>query len=185
MLFSVLKNIQNLKVLNYVLLGILFCIFLGTSSLEGSISSNSKRTLWEAKEESSYIKIYKVSGFCLCPLSVSPVLFKFWMLYGRANGDLLQEGDAIYLQVAVSRATASKQVFNTSVLLQYTKHSFFQSLWISVSWCAQKFCLSLPSISGRQFDSKCDLPPATILLGFLCCFMFFVSVVLLPWATSS
>ena len=31
--------------------------------------------------------------FCLCPPRVYfPVLYKFWQLYGRVNGDLLQEG---------------------------------------------------------------------------------------------
>ena len=30
--------------------------------------------------------------FCLCPPIVSPVLCKFWQLYGGVNGDLLQEG---------------------------------------------------------------------------------------------
>ena len=31
--------------------------------------------------------------FCLCPPRVYfPVLCKFWQLYGRVNGDLLQEG---------------------------------------------------------------------------------------------
>ena len=67
MLFSVLKNIQNLKVENYVLLGILLVIFR-TSSLEGSISSNLKRTsLGRQGEESGYIEVLQGLGVLFVP----------------------------------------------------------------------------------------------------------------------
>ena len=42
--------------------------------------------------------------FCLCPPRVCfPVLCKFWQLYGRVNGDLLQEG-LCYTQVCCTQS---------------------------------------------------------------------------------
>ena len=41
-------------------------------------------------------------SFCALQESVSPVLCKFWWLYGRVNGDLLQEG-LCYSQVCCTQ----------------------------------------------------------------------------------
>ena len=42
-------------------------------------------------DHSSWVLLH--TRFCLCPPRVYfPVLCKFWQLYGRVNGDLLQEG---------------------------------------------------------------------------------------------
>ena len=51
-------------------------------------------------------------GFvCALPESASPVLCKFWQLYGGINGDLLQEGFC-HTQVCCTRSPLKVIIFN-------------------------------------------------------------------------
>ena len=70
---------------------------------------------------------------CALQESVSPVLCKFWWLYGGVNGDLLQEG-LCYTQVY---STQSPYPYS-SLLLTRTSSGDTQT----------QFCLSLCGVSG-------------------------------------
>ena len=106
--------------------------------------------------------------------SVSPVLCKFWWLYGGVNGDLHQEHYTIARSTA-PRAPASAAVQCWPVPLQETfKHS---SASVSGSWCTQGmfepskhlwqvWCLILnrlspllPSFWGFSFALGCEVSP--------------------------
>ena len=108
-----------------------------------------------------------VHKFYLCPLRVCfPVLCKFWQLYGRVNGDLLQEG-LCHTRLLHPEPLPLQQA--TSDLYLHRQHSNPQRLvWLSlwrVSRVCRRFCLNLLSVSGGYgFDSKCDFAPPTILL---------------------
>ena len=104
---------------------------------------------------------------CALPESVSPVLCKFWQLYGGVNGDLLQEG-LCHTQVYRTQSpwTCSRPLL-TCTSAGDTQTQFWLSLCrVTGSWCAQDF-VGAPRVSlvGMGFDSKCDFPPPTILLG--------------------
>ena len=78
-------------------------------------------------------------GFvCALQESVSPVLCKFWLLYGGVDGDLLQEG-VCHTQVYCSQSPcpcSSPLLTHTSP--GYTQTQFCLSLCVfSGSWCAQ------------------------------------------------
>ena len=114
-------------------------------------------------------------GFvCALQESVSPVLCKFWWLYGGVNGDLLQEHYTIP-QSNASRAPASAAVHCWSIPLQETlKHS---SAWVFGSWCTQgmfepskhlwqvwglilnRISPLLPSFWGFSFALGCGVSP--------------------------
>ena len=88
--------------------------------------------------------------FCLFPPRVcflSPV--KFWRLYGRVNGDLLQEG-LCYTKSAAPRAPVPAAVHYWPVPLQeILKHSSVSVFGGSLNPRVHKVCLSPLSISGR------------------------------------
>ena len=72
--------------------------------------------------------------FCLwLPSSVSPVLCKFWWLYGGVNGDLLQEG-LCHTQVCCTQSPFP----HSGPLLTHTPSGDTQT----------QFCLSLCGVSG-------------------------------------
>lgn len=124
MLFSVLKYSKP-KSFELCFINYFICIFR-TSSLEGSISSNLKNLSEEAKGE---IKLHQnltrsQKGFvCARQESVSPVLFKFWMLYGRVNGDLLQRAYAIQV-CCITRPTAPEVITLTCTSAGDTQTQF-------------------------------------------------------------
>ena len=100
---------------------------------------------------------------CALQESISPVLCKFWWLYGGVNGDRLLEG-------LCHGSTASKAPVPAAgdcwpVPLQKTPTQVWLSLCeTSGSWCTQNFVWCLrASLVGMGFDSKCDFSLPTIL----------------------
>ena len=84
---------------------------------------------------------------CAFQESVSPVLSKFWWLYGGVNGNHLQEG--LWPRSAAPRALASAAIHCWPIPLQKTfKHSSFSISVGSVGSGAHKVCSSPLSISG-------------------------------------
>ena len=87
--------------------------------------------------------------FCAFQESVSPVLCKFWWLYGGVNGDLLQEG-LCHTQVCCTQSPCPCG----RPLLTHTSAGDTQTqLWLSLCgvsgfWCAQDL------LSSMGFDSK-------------------------------
>ena len=83
---------------------------------------------------------YAQSSVCTHQESVSPVLCKFWKLYGGVNGDLLQEG-LCHTQVCCTQRPCPC----SRPLLTWTcrRHSNTQrQIWLSfcgISWYAQGF----------------------------------------------
>ena len=130
--------------------------------------------------------------FCALQESVSPVLCKFWLLYGGVNGDLLQEG-LCHTQVYCTQSPSP----SSSPLLTRTSAGDIQTQFclglcgVSGSWCTQglfepsehlwqewdfkRLILNLnsPLLSlcwGYSFALGCGVTPqnhssATILLG--------------------
>ena len=81
--------------------------------------------------------------FCLCPSRVcSPVLCKFWWLYGGVSGDLLQEG-LCHTQVYCTQSPCPC----SSPLLTCTSTGDAQTQFC-LSLCAHEVCLSSLSISS-------------------------------------
>ena len=75
---------------------------------------------------------------CALQESVSPVLCKFWQLYGGDNGDLLQEG-LFYTQVCCTQSPCPcGRPLLTHTSTADTQTSFSSvSVGVSGSWCAQ------------------------------------------------
>ena len=77
--------------------------------------------------------------FCLCPPRVCfPRLCKFWQLYGRVNGDLLQEG-LCHIQAC---CTQSPCPCSRPLLTRTSAGNTQTQLWrspcgVSGSWCTQ------------------------------------------------
>ena len=104
---------------------------------------------------------------CALQESVSPVLCKFWQLYGGANGDLLQEG-LCHTQVC---CTQSSCPCDGPLLTRTSTGDIQTQFWLSlcVSWCAQGLFEPSEHLWWMGFDSKCNFAPPTVLLGFLLC----------------
>ena len=103
--------------------------------------------------------------------SVSPVLCKFWWLYGGVNGDLLQEGLCHTQPCCTQSPCPCSRPLLTRTSVGDTQTQFCLSLCgVSGSWCAQGlFELSECLWWLLIFDSKRDFTPPTILLGLLLC----------------
>ena len=88
---------------------------------------------------------------------------KFWQLYGRVNGDLLQEG-LCYTQVCcIQSPCPCSSPLLTRTSTGDTQTQFWLSLCgISGSWCAQGL-----SLASMRFGSKHDFTPPTVLLELL------------------
>ena len=73
---------------------------------------------------------------CALQESLSPVLCKFWSLYSRANGDLLQEG-LCHTQVYCTQSPCPcSSPLLTHISTGDTQTQFCLSLcWVSGSWC--------------------------------------------------
>ena len=111
-------------------------------------------------------------GFvCALQESVSPVLCKFWWLYGGVNGDLLQEG-LCHIQVCCTQSPCPcRSPLLTHTFAGDTQTQFWPSFCgVSGSWCTQGFVWALwTSLAIMGFDSKHDFALPTILLGLLLC----------------
>ena len=111
-------------------------------------------------------------GFvCALRESVSPVLCKFWQLYGGVNGNLLQEG-LYHIQVYCTQSPCPwsspllTRTFSGDTQTQFCL-SLCGGLWVLV--CPRYVWALWASLSGMRFDSKCHFTPPTILLGLLIC----------------
>ena len=87
--------------------------------------------------------------FCLCPPRVcSPVLCKFWQLYGRVNGNLLQVG----LCHTQGSCTQSPCPCGSPLLTRTPAGDTQTQFWLSLCGVsgpgAHKVCLSPLSVSG-------------------------------------
>ena len=118
-------------------------------------------------------------GFvCALQESVSPVLCKFWQLFGGVSGDLLQEG-LLHNQFYCTQSPDPVPVHCWPVLLQETlEHSSTSVSEGPLGPSVHKICLSPLSVSGGYgFASKHDFAVPALLLGLLLC--------LWMWAISS
>ena len=90
------------------------------------------------------------SSVCTLQESVSPVLGKFWQLYGGVNGDLLQEG-LCHTQVCgpQSPCPCGRPLLTctSSETLKHSTAGLVQSLWGLL--VRTRFCLRPLSIPGR------------------------------------
>ena len=85
---------------------------------------------------------------CALQESVSPVLCKFWWLYGGVNGDLLKEG-LCHTQVCCTQSPCSRPLLTcTSTGDTQTLKGRSGSLSVE-SPAVYRFCLSPSNISGR------------------------------------
>ena len=103
---------------------------------------------------------------CVLQESVSPVLCKFWWLYGGVNGNLLQEG-LCHTQSTEPRGPAPADPY------LHRKHSnivLAQSLWgLWVLVCTRFVWTLQVSLADVGFDSNPNFTPLTILLGLFFC----------------
>ena len=114
-------------------------------------------------------------GFvCALQESVSPVLCKFWWLYGEVNGNLLQEGLCHNQVYCTQSLRPRKRPLLTCPSAGHTQTQFWLSLCgVSGSWCPQgssehlwwvwglilnRISPLLPSCWGLSFAFRCGLP---------------------------
>ena len=107
---------------------------------------------------------------CAFQESVSPVLCKFWQLYGEVNGDLLQEG-LCHTQVYSTQSLCPwSSPLLTCTSTGDTQTQFWGSLWgFCVLLCTRYVWAIWASLAGMGLDSKCNFTPPTIFLGLLLC----------------
>ena len=85
---------------------------------------------------------------CALQEFVSPVLCKFWWLYGGVSGDLLQEG-LCHTQVYCTQSPPPQQSTAEEIIPQETpKYSFVSVSVGSLGPGVHKVCLSPLSVSG-------------------------------------
>ena len=82
---------------------------------------------------------------------------KFWRLYGRVDGDILQEG------------LCHTWVYCTQSPCPWRTQFWLSLCGVSGSWCTRYVWALWASLLGIGFDSKCDFAPPTILLELLLC----------------
>ena len=110
-------------------------------------------------------------GFvCVLQESVSPVLCKFWRLYGGFIGDPFQFRPQPHPVLLHPEPLPLRQA--TANLYLHRRHSntaLAQSLWVLWVVACTRFAWALwASLAGMGFDSKCNFAPPTILLGLIC-----------------
>ena len=110
------------------------------------------------------------STVCALQESVSPVLCKFWQLYGGVNGNLLQEG-LFHTQVCCTQSPCPcckpLLICTSAQTLKHSPGSVSVGSWVLV---LTRFIWALwASLVGMGFDSKHNFAPPTILLGLLLC----------------
>ena len=103
---------------------------------------------------------------CALQETVSPVLCKFWWLYGGVNGDLLQDSlhhtEAYWTERPCPCSSPPPQETLNTVLSQ--------SLWrLRVLVCIRYVWALWAYLVGMGFDFKCDFAHPTSLLGLLLC----------------
>ena len=82
---------------------------------------------------------------CALQESVSPILCKLWWLYGRVNGDLLQEGLCHTQVCCIQSPCPCGRPLLICTSAGDTQIQFLLSLCgVSGSWCAQGFVCALP-----------------------------------------
>ena len=127
---------------------------LGAVSKDASFFS----PLWLINGEIIPSQIF-VSSECLHGLfhNISPVLCKFWWLYGGVNGNLLQEG-LCHTQVCCTQSPCPcGRPLLTRTFAGDTQTQFCLSLWVLVR---TRFVWDIwASLVGKGFDSKCDFAP--------------------------
>ena len=87
---------------------------------------------------------------CAFQESVSPVLCKFWRLYGGVNGDLLQEGLCHTQVCCTQRPCPCSSPLLTHTLQETLKHSSGSVSVGSLGPGTHKICLSPLSMSGGK-----------------------------------
>ena len=85
---------------------------------------------------------------CALPESVSPVLCKFWRLYGGVNGDLLQEGLCHNLVYCTQSPCPHSSPLLTRTSAGDTQTQFCLSLCGSLGPGVHMVCLSPYKVSG-------------------------------------
>ena len=110
---------------------------------------------------------YAQSSVCALQESISPVLCKFWQLYGGVNGNLLWEG-LCHTQVCCTQSPCLwGSLLLTHTSTGDTQTQFCLSLWSLWVLVGTRFVWTLwASLAGMEFDSKCNFTPPTIFLGF-------------------
>ena len=107
---------------------------------------------------------------CALQESLSPVLCKSWWLCGAVNGDLLQGGSCHTQVCCIQSPCPFGRPLLTCTFLGDTQTQFWFSLfevWVLV--CTRFVWAPWASLMGKEFDSKCDFAPPTILLRLLLC----------------
>ena len=87
---------------------------------------------------------------CALPRVCVPVLCKFWLLYGGANGDLLQERLCHTQVCCIQSPRSCGSLLLTHTSTRDTQTRFYLSFFrVSGSWCAHGFLspLSISAIS--------------------------------------
>ena len=102
---------------------------------------------------------------CALQESVSPVLCRFWWLYGEVNGNPLKEG-LCHTQVYWTQSPCSSPLL-THTSARDTQTQFWLSLWVLV--CTRFVWALRASLAGMGFDSKHNFTLRTIFLGLLLC----------------
>ena len=98
-------------------------------------------------------------------------------LYDGAMGDLFQEYlcHMLHLPGLLQQEPLSLWQATTDLCLHWKHLSTQRQVWLSSggvpgSWCPQDCVWALQaSMEGKRFDSKCNFPPSTVLLGLLLC----------------
>ena len=107
---------------------------------------------------------------CVFQESISPVLCKFWQLYGGVNGNLLQEGLCHYQVCCTQSPCLCSSPLLTCTSMGDTQTQFCLSVWGLLVLLHTRFIWApWASLLGMGFDSKCNFAPPTIFLGFLLC----------------
>ena len=146
-----------------------------------TLTHTSTEDSWTLMDKSGSVScgvITPFSGFwctqasnCALQESVSPVLCKFWRLYGGVNGDLLQEG-LCYTQVFCTQSPCPcSSLLLTRTSTRDTQTQFCLSLCgVSGSWCAQgMFKPSEHLLWLWVLIPNAILPPPPHMLGLLLC----------------
>ena len=110
---------------------------------------------------------------CALQESVSPVLCKFWWLYGGVNGDLLQEGLCHTQVCCIQSPCPCPRPLLTCAFTGDTQTQFWLSLCgVSGSWCTQGLFEHSERLWRLWALILNTVAPPTVLLGLLLC----------PWA---
>ena len=103
--------------------------------------------------------------------TVSPILCKFWQLYGGVNCNLLQK-DLGHTQVCCTQSPcpcSRPQLTRTSAGDIHTKF-WFSLCGVSFVLVHTRFVWAIwASLEGMVFESKCDFTPPNILLRLILC----------------